>query len=122
MRAPSGSRLLADHVSAADCEPVRCMRDAGAILLGKTNVSEFSSYWDSTNALFGSARNPHDVGRTPGGSSGGEAAALAAHMTPLGLGSDFGGSTRAPCHFTGIFGLRPGRAVVGPAAHHPLPA
>lgn len=121
MRAPNGSRLLADYAYDADAEPLHRLRAAGAILLGKTNVPEFSVYWDSTNALFGSTRNPHDPLRTAGGSSGGEAAALAAEMSALGLGSDLGGSIRAPCHFTGIFGLRPGRDTVPPATHHPLP-
>ncbi|MGH2948272.1 MAG: amidase, partial [Solirubrobacteraceae bacterium] len=121
MRSPCGSRLLADHVNDADCEPVRRLRAAGAILVGKTNVSEFCMHWDSTNVLFGSTHNPHDVSRTPGGSSGGEAAALASGMTALGLGSDLGGSIRNPAHFTGLFGLRPGRGTVPLAAHHPLP-
>ena len=70
MRSPNGSRLLADYTCATDCEPVRRLRAAGAILLGKTNVSEFSMHWDSTNALFGSTRNPHDLSRSAGGSSG----------------------------------------------------
>jgi Asp-tRNA(Asn)/Glu-tRNA(Gln) amidotransferase A subunit family amidase len=122
MRAPNGSKLLADHVSEADCVPVARMRAAGAILLGKTNVSEFSSWWDSVNPLFGATANPHDGTRTAGGSSGGEAAAIASGMSPLGLGSDLGGSIRNPCHFCGVFGLKPGRDTVAFAAHAPLPA
>ncbi len=122
MRSPNGSRLLADYTCATDCEPVRRLRAAGAILLGKTNVSEFAMYWDSTNALFGSTRNPHDLSRTAGGSSGGEAAAVASGMSALGLGSDLGGSIRAPAHFTGILGLRTGRGTVPFASHHPMPA
>ena len=108
MRAPNGSRLLADHVSEHDAEVIRRMRGAGAILLGKTNVSEFSAWWDSVNPLFGATANPHDHSRTAGGSSGGEAAALASGMSPLGLGSDLGGSIRNPCHFVGVFGLQAG--------------
>jgi Asp-tRNA(Asn)/Glu-tRNA(Gln) amidotransferase A subunit family amidase len=122
MRAPNGSKLLADHVSDEDCAPVRRMRSAGAILLGKTNVSEFASWWDSVNPLFGATANPHDHTRTAGGSSGGEAAALASGMSPLGLGSDLGGSIRNPCHFCGVFGLKPGRDTVPFADHAPLPA
>jgi amidase len=122
MRAPNGSKLLADHVSEADCAPVARMRAAGAILLGKTNVSEFAMWWDSVNELFGATANPHDPTRTAGGSSGGEAAALASEMSPLGLGSDLGGSIRNPCHFTGVFGLKPGRDTVPFAEHAPLPA
>src|SRR3712207_4883139 len=74
MRAPNGSRLLADHVSEVDAEVIRRLRGAGAILLGKTNVSEFAMWWDSVNPLFGATANPHDHTRTAGGSSGGEAA------------------------------------------------
>jgi Asp-tRNA(Asn)/Glu-tRNA(Gln) amidotransferase A subunit family amidase len=122
MRAPNGSKLLADHVSEHDAEVIRRMRGAGAILLGKTNVSEFAAWWDSVNPLFGATSNPHDRTRTAGGSSGGEAAALASGMSPLGLGSDLGGSIRNPCHFVGVFGLKPGRDTVPFAEHAPLPA
>jgi Asp-tRNA(Asn)/Glu-tRNA(Gln) amidotransferase A subunit family amidase len=122
MRAPNGSRLLADHVSEADCAPVARMRAAGAILLGKTNVSEFAMWWDSVNRLFGATANPHDLTRTAGGSSGGEAAAIGSGMSPLGLGSDLGGSIRNPCHFVGVWGLKPGRGTVPFAEHAPLPA
>ena len=115
-------RLLADHVSEHDAEVIRRMRGAGAILLGKTNVSEFAAWWDSVNLLFGATANPHDRSRTAGGSSGGEAAALASGMSPLGLGSDLGGSIRNPCHFVGVFGLKPGRDTVPIAEHAPLPA
>ena len=122
MRAPNGSKLLADHVSDADCAPVVAMRAAGAILLGKTNVSEFASWWDSVNPLFGATANPHDASRTAGGSSGGEAAAIASGMSPLGLGSDLGGSIRNPCHFVGLFGLKAGRESLPFVEHAPLPA
>jgi Asp-tRNA(Asn)/Glu-tRNA(Gln) amidotransferase A subunit family amidase len=120
MRAPNGSRLFVDHVSQADCAPVRRLRDAGAILLGKTNVPEFCAHWDTYNEVFGATANPHDATRSAGGSSGGEAAALASAMTPLGLGSDYGGSIRCPSHFCGVFGLRPGRDTVPWADHHPM--
>ncbi|HEX5898857.1 MAG TPA: amidase [Solirubrobacteraceae bacterium] len=120
MQAPNGSRVLAGHVSTADAVPMRRLRDAGAILLGKTNVPEFCSHWDTYNELFGATVNPHDVTRSAGGSSGGEAAALASAMTPFGLGSDLGGSIRAPCHFCGLFGLKPGRDTVPWADHHPM--
>jgi Asp-tRNA(Asn)/Glu-tRNA(Gln) amidotransferase A subunit family amidase len=122
MRAPNGSKLLADHVSEKDCAAVARMRGAGAILLGKTNVSEFAMWWDSVNPLFGATANPHDPTRTAGGSSGGEAAAIASGMSPLGLGSDLGGSIRNPCHFVGLFGLKPGRDTLPFADHPPLPA
>jgi Asp-tRNA(Asn)/Glu-tRNA(Gln) amidotransferase A subunit family amidase len=120
MPATNGSKLLAGHVSEADAVPVRRLRDAGAILLGKTNVPEFCAHWDTYNDVYGATANPHDTTRSAGGSSGGEAAAIASAMSPLGLGSDFGGSIRAPCHFCGIFGLRPGRDTVPWADHHPM--
>ena len=120
MPSPNGSRLFADHVDDADAVPLRRLRDAGAILLGKTNVPEFCAHWDTYNELFGATGNPHDVTRSAGGSSGGEAAALASAMTPLGLGSDYGGSIRCPAHFCGVLGLRPGRDTVPWADHHPM--
>jgi Asp-tRNA(Asn)/Glu-tRNA(Gln) amidotransferase A subunit family amidase len=122
MRSPNGSKLLAGHVCEYTCEAVRRLQDAGAILLGKTNVSEFSMFWDSSNLLFGSTRNPRDRERSAGGSSGGEACAVASGMSALGLGSDLGGSIREPAHFCGIYGLRTGRGVIPPAAHYPLAA
>ncbi len=122
MRSPNGSKLLADYTCEYTCEPVRRLQAAGAILLGKTNVSEFSMFWDSSNLLFGSTRNPHDRERSAGGSSGGEACAVASGMSALGLGSDLGGSIRLPAHFCGVYGLRAGRGVIPLAAHHPLPA
>ena len=122
MRSPNGSKLLADFTYDYTCEAVRRLQDAGAILLGKTNVSEFSMFWDSSNPLFGSTRNPHDRERSAGGSSGGEACAVASGMSALGLGSDLGGSIRAPAHFCGVYGLRAGRGTIPCAAHHPLPA
>jgi Asp-tRNA(Asn)/Glu-tRNA(Gln) amidotransferase A subunit family amidase len=97
MRAPNGSKLLADNFSDADCVPVQRMRAAGAILLGKTNVSEFAIWWDSVNPLFGATANPHDPSRTAGG------------------------SIRNPCHFVGLFGLKPGRESLPFAEHAPLP-
>ena len=122
MRSPNGSRLLADYTCEYTCEPIRWLQDAGAILVGKTNVSEFAMFWDSSNPLFGSTRNPHDRERTAGGSSGGEACAVASGMSALGLGSDLGGSIRFPAHCCGVYGLRVGRGVIPNAAHHPLPA
>jgi len=121
MPATNGSLLLAGRVAAHDAEVVRRMRAAGAILLGKTNLAELSAFWDSVNLVYGATRNPHDPTRSAGGSSGGEAAAVAAAMSPLGVGSDMSGSIRAPAHFTGVFGLRAGRDAIPFAAHDPLP-
>jgi len=120
--ATNGSRLFADRVSSEDAVVIRRMRGAGAILLGKTNLSEFSAFWDSVNLVYGATRNPHDGSRTAGGSSGGEAAALAAAMTPLGIGSDLAGSIRVPAHWNGVFGLRAGRDAIPCPPHPPWPS
>ncbi len=92
---------------AADDPYVRRLREAGAIVLGKTNVPQALIYNESSNALYGRTNNPWDVRRTPGGSSGGEAAIIAACGSPLGLGTDIGGSVRLPASFCGITSLKP---------------
>ena len=122
MPTTNGSLLLADRVAASDAEVVGRLRRAGAILLGKTNLSEFSAFWDSVNHVYGATRNPHDPSRTAGGSSGGEAAAVSSAMSPFGIGSDLSGSIRAPAHWTGVFGLRTSRDAVPIPEHPPLPA
>ncbi len=86
---------------------VKRLRQAGAILLGKTNVSQLLMYHESDNPVYGRTNNPWDLARTPGGSSGGEAAIIAAGGSPLGLGGDFGGSIRVPAHFCGLYSLLP---------------
>ena len=96
----------ADYPTADDLY-VRCLREAGAIVLGKTNVPQALIYNESSNALYGRTNNPWDVCRTPGGSSGGEAAIIAAGGSPLGLGTDIGGSVRLPASFCGIASLKP---------------
>ena len=122
MPTTNGSALLGDRVASRDAEVVRRLRSAGAILMGKTNLSEFSAFWDSVNHVYGTTRNPHDLTRTAGGSSGGEAAAVAAAMSPFGIGSDLSGSIRAPAHWTGVFGLRTGRDAVPCPPHEPWPS
>lgn len=102
-----GSRLFAGHLPTADATAVSRMKNAGAISLMKTNVPEFSMWWETDNRLTGRTNNPWDLGRTPGGSSGGEAAAIAAGLSPVGLGSDVGISVRGPAHLTGIVALKP---------------
>jgi Asp-tRNA(Asn)/Glu-tRNA(Gln) amidotransferase A subunit family amidase len=114
LRSTSGSRLRARRIPAVDAVAVARLRAAGAIILGKTNVPEMALTYDSENPVFGRTNNPHDQDRTPGGSSGGEAAAVAAALSTVGLGSDLVGSIRIPAHFCGIFGLKPvARAVPG---------
>ena len=111
----SGSRRRAQHVPHEDAPAVARLKAAGAIVLGKTNVSEMAMSYDCDNPLFGRTNNPHDCTRTPGGSSGGEAAAISACLSPAGLGTDLSGSIRIPAHFCGITGLKPttGRVPAG---------
>jgi aspartyl-tRNA(Asn)/glutamyl-tRNA(Gln) amidotransferase subunit A len=120
VRATYGSRMFVDHVPRADAEAVRLTREAGAILLGKTSTHEFAWGVTSYNAAFESGRNPWDLGRVTGGSSGGSGAALAAHLATLALGSDTGGSIRIPAAFCGVTGLKPTFARVGAAGVFPL--
>lgn len=102
-----GSPLMADHVSTADELIVERIRQAGVVMIGKTNVPEFAAGSHTFNKIFGTTRNPHDLTRSAGGSSGGAAAALATGMVPLAEGSDMGGSLRNPASFCGVVGLRP---------------
>jgi len=97
----------ADFVPNADAPQVRRLKDAGAVLMGKTNLPLAGYDWQCVHPTFGRTNNPWDLDCTPGGSSGGAAAALAAGLTPLGLGSDVAGSIRIPSHFCGVAGLRP---------------
>ena len=107
LRTTWGSRLLADYVPAADELPVARLRAQGAVILGKTNVPEFTLQGYTHNALFGTTRNPWDPRLTPGGSSGGAVAAVAAGLGPLAIGTDGGGSIRRPAGHTGLVGLKP---------------
>jgi amidase len=103
----AGLEERADYVPERDAVVVTRMRAAGAILLGKTNCPPWGAGSFTENPLYGVTRNPYDLDRSPSGSSGGEAAAIAAGASPLGLGSDSGGSIRTPAHYCGIAALRP---------------
>jgi amidase len=107
LRTTYGLPHYADFVPDTDAPLVARLRRAGAVILGKTNLPTAAYDWQCQNPTFGRANNPWDRARTPGGSSGGTAAALAAGFTPLGLGADVGGSIRVPSHFCGVTGLRP---------------
>jgi amidase len=107
IRTTKGSPLLADWVPDADSATVAALRRAGAICLGKTNTPEFGAGSQTYNPVFGPTRNPYDPARTPGGSSGGACAALAAGMIAIADGSDYGGSLRNPASFCNVTGLRP---------------
>lgn len=101
-----GSASLADRRSPVDCVAVERLRDAGAIVIGKTNQPDFAMRWNTISGLYGTTRNPRDLALSAGGSSGGDAAAVAAGLAPIGLGSDLGGSIRVPATFCGVCGLR----------------
>jgi Asp-tRNA(Asn)/Glu-tRNA(Gln) amidotransferase A subunit family amidase len=113
------SRLRPLETATADAAAVARLRAAGAILVGKTNISELCAHPDSTNLVYGATRNPVDPSRSPCGSSGGEAAAVGAELSAFGLGSDYGGSIRAPAHFCGVAGMRPGLGRIPTAGHLP---
>lgn len=119
LRCESGTRLRAGFIPAQDAPLVARLRNAGAIVLGVTNTPELLMAWETDNLLYGRTNSPWDIDRTPGGSSGGEAAAIAVGMSACGVGSDGGGSIRIPAHFSGICGLKPTPGRVPAAGHYP---
>jgi amidase len=120
LRTTGGSRLRANHVPDRDATVVARLKAAGAIILGKTNTPEMAIPYETDNPVFGRTNNPYDPERTPGGSSGGEAAAIAACLSPAGIGSDLSGSIRVPAHFCGIAGLKPTTGRVPMDGHLPV--
>ena len=115
----AGTRLRAGHIAAADAPLVARLRAAGAVILGVTNAPELLMAWETDNLLYGRTNNPWDLNRTAGGSSGGEAAAIAAGLSAGGVGSDGGGSIREPAHFCGICGLKPTPGRIPSTGHFP---
>src|SRR6266581_3390894 len=107
MRTTTGFPPLADYVPQEDSTVTACLKAAGGILIGKTNVAMMLADYQSNNPIFGRTKNPWNIERTPGGSSGGAAAALAAGMTPFDIGTDLSASIRIPAHFCGVCGLKP---------------
>lgn len=107
IRTTRGSRIFADEIPSTDHIVVERMKHAGAITIGKTNVPELGLGSHTTNEVYGLTRNPYDLGKSAGGSSGGAAAALASRMVPVADGSDTGGSLRNPASFCNVVGLRP---------------
>jgi amidase len=110
-----------DRVPERDAEAVRRLRDAGAVIFGKTNTPVLTADWQTYNPIFGTTNNPWDTARTSGGSSGGSAAALAAGLTALELGSDIAGSIRVPSNWCGTCGHKPSWGVVPQRGHLPSP-
>ena len=114
-----GSPSRPETPAAEDATVVARLRRAGAIILGRTNTPEMLANYDTDNPITGRTHNPWDLTRTPGGSSGGEAAAIAAYCSPGGIGSDGGGSIRIPAHFCGIAGFKPTRGRIPGTGHFP---
>jgi Asp-tRNA(Asn)/Glu-tRNA(Gln) amidotransferase A subunit family amidase len=121
IRTTSGSRVRGDFIPSADATAVARLKAAGAIILGKTNTPEMAIPYETDNPVFGRTNNPYDRSLTPGGSSGGEAAAIAACLSPGGVGSDLSGSIRVPAHFCGIVGLKPTSGRIPMDGHVPIP-
>jgi amidase len=117
----AGAAELKEYVPAADALAVARLKAAGAIIFGKSNTPLYAGDFQTFNDVYGITRNPWDLTRTAGGSSGGAAAAVAAGLTPLELGSDIGGSIRNPAHYNGVYGLKPSWGVVPSRGHIPGP-
>ncbi|MBW0146782.1 amidase [Marinobacter arenosus] len=121
MTTTAGAPALKQHVPQQHADVAQRLEEAGAVILGKTNVPVYATDLQSYNKLFGVTSNPYQLAHTPGGSSGGAAAALASGMTPLEVGSDLAGSIRTPAHFCGVFGHKPTRSLVSFRGHIPGP-
>jgi amidase len=121
LRTTAGATELTDHVPGGDAALVARLRRAGAVIFAKTNTPAMASGGQTFNDLFGTTNNPWDLTRTPGGSSGGCGAALAAGLTPLSFGSDIAGSIRIPANFCGVYGHKPTFGLIPPRGHIPGP-
>lgn len=121
IRTTAGAEVHAEHVPQTDAAAVARLRAAGAVIIGKTNTPTFAMDVQTFNPLFGTTNNPWDLSRTPGGSSGGAAAAIAAGLSALELGSDIGGSIRTPAHFCGVYGHKPTHGIIEMRGHIPGP-
>ncbi len=118
-RCEAGTKLRSGYCVKTDAPLVTRLRKAGAIILGTTNTPELLMAWETDNLLYGRTNNPWELTRTAGGSSGGEAAAIASRCSAAGVGSDGGGSIRVPAHFCGICGLKPTPGRIPATGHYP---
>ncbi|MCP4318035.1 MAG: amidase [Hyphomicrobiales bacterium] len=121
MPTTSGARELVEYMPTANAVAVQRLVDAGAVVFGKTNLPRFATGFESYNDVHGTTNNPWDLARTCGGSSGGPAAAVAAGLTGLDIGSDIGGSVRVPAHFCGLYAHKPSLGIVPLRGHIPGP-
>lgn len=121
LKSTLGNPLMKNYVPGENAVLIDRLKKSGALIIGKTNLPMFSMDWKSENPWYGRTNNPYDLHRSPGGSSGGSAAALAAGFTPVELGSDAGGSIRVPAHFCGVCGLRPTEGLLDPKGHMAFP-
>jgi len=121
LKMTNGDPLLRKNIADEDAIIVKRLKDAGAIIIGVTNLAFLSIDWQSTNFWNGTTNNPHDLSRTAGGSSGGGSAAVAAHLSPISIGADAGGSIRVPAHFCGVYGLRPTENFLSNRGHLKVP-
>ncbi|HEY2389027.1 MAG TPA: amidase family protein [Candidatus Binatia bacterium] len=116
-----GLEPFAHWIPKRDATGITRLKEAGAVILGKTNVPPSLGDWQSDNPIYGRTNNPHDPTRSPGGSSGGSAAAVASGMVPIEFGSDIGGSIRVPSHFCGVYGHKPTYNLIPLTGHSPPP-
>src|SRR3989449_1749961 len=121
LRTTVGMSVWKDFRAEHDAPVTTRVKGAGAVVMAKTNVPQMLADWQSTNPVYGRTNNPWDLSRTPGGSTGGGAAALAAGLTPLEFGSDIGGSIRVPAAFCGVYGHRPSETALPRSGQFPMP-
>lgn len=119
VRTTRGSRLFQDYIPDADAPVVTRLKEAGGVFMAKTNMPEFALWGETDNLVFGRTVNPWNPKRTAGGSSGGEAAAIVSGLSPMGIGSDVGGSIRGPAHYCGIVGLKATHGRIPLTGHWP---
>ncbi len=115
----AGVEAFANRIPESDSRLAARVRESGGVIMGKTNVPPYAADWQSSNPVFGRTNNPWDLSRTPGGSTGGGAVAVAAGLTPFEFGSDIGGSIRVPAAFCGIYGHKPSETALARSGHFP---